>query len=270
MLKQRIITAAILIPIVIGLLFFLPPPAFCILSALFMLAGAAEWVQLMKLSHTVYRLIYLFLMLCTMFALLFVPTPLILTLTACWWLVALVLVVLYPRGASYWARNKIIKGCMGFMVLIPCWVALNYIRNQDSGIYIMLFLLVLIWGADTAAYFVGKKWGKTKLAPTVSPGKSIQGAIGAVVFAIVVTAIAGAISQPPAIVLMSAVGLSVTTVLFSILGDLFESAMKREAGVKDSGYILPGHGGILDRIDSLTAAAPIYAFGSLVLSWLFS
>jgi len=270
MLKQRIITAAILIPLVVGLLFYLPPPAFCILTALFMLAAASEWVSLMKLNTIVFRFLYLFVLLSAMFGLLFVPTPLVLTLTACWWLIALLLVVTYPRSGVLWGQNKMVKGLMGFCVLMPCWVALNYIRNQNNGIYILLFLFVLIWGADSAAYFVGKKWGTTKLMPQVSPGKSIQGAIGAVVFAIMITLIAAAFSHPPAIIMVSAVGLSVTTVIFSILGDLFESMLKREAGVKDSGTIFPGHGGILDRIDSLTAAAPIYAFGSLMLSILFS
>ena len=270
MLKQRILTAAVLIPVVIGLLFYLPPPAFCLLSGLLMVAAAAEWASLMQLQRILFRFLYLAIMLAVMLVILFIPVPLILAVTAGWWLLALAMVLMYPRGIGCWHRSVLIKGLMGFMVLIPCWIALNYIRHQPNGTYVLLFVFVLIWGADSTAYFVGKKWGKTKFAPLVSPGKSIQGVCGAVLFAIVVTIAAGMLSDPPLEIMISAVILSTLTVLFSILGDLFESMLKREAGLKDSGSILPGHGGLLDRIDSLTAAAPIYAVGSLILSMIFS
>lgn len=270
MLKQRIITAAILIPVVVALLFFLPPPAFCLLSGCFILAAAYEWTSLMQIRFMRSRILYLLLMLCAMVLLLFFPVPLILMAAFLWWLLALVMVLIYPRGAAVWKNSKAIKSLMGALVLLPCWLALNYIRNGNNGIYVLLFVFILIWGADSAAYFVGKQWGKTKLAPLVSPGKSIQGALGAIVFATVITLVAGWFSHPPLTVMLAAIALSILTVVFSILGDLFESMLKREAGLKDSGNILPGHGGLLDRIDSLTAAAPVYALGGLVLSVLFS
>ncbi len=270
MLKQRIITAALLVPIVVGLVLYIQPIAFLIVTAIITLMAAMEYMTLMRLQTVWARILYLVIIVNLMVGLLFVPTPLELAVGFVWWLIACVIVALYPRGASSWSSNKVITGLIGILVLMPCWVALNYIRNTPNGTILLLYVLVLIWGADTSAYFAGKRWGKTKLAPAVSPGKTVQGAIAALVFALVFSAIAGAISNPPAVILLSLMGLSVWTVIFSIVGDLFESVLKREAGFKDSGNLLPGHGGLLDRIDSLTAAAPVYAFTSILLSWFFT
>ncbi|HTM63562.1 MAG TPA: phosphatidate cytidylyltransferase [Gammaproteobacteria bacterium] len=270
MLKQRIITAVILVPIVLFLLFFASPPLFCIVTGLVVLMAAYEWTNLIPLHHTWQKLLYLFIFFDFMFLMLFVQTPLIFAVTFFWWLAALILVLIYPRGSHIWSSSKLIKGIMGALVLIPCWVAINFIRNGNEGIFVLFFIFILIWGADTTAYFAGKKWGTIKLAPLVSPGKSVQGVISALVYAVVITILTGLLSQPPLVIIVSAVILAVVTVAFSILGDLFESMMKREVGLKDSSNILPGHGGLLDRIDSLTAAAPIYALGGLLLSMFFS
>lgn len=266
MLKQRLITAAILIPITLAILFFSSPPVFCLITALLVLAAGWEWTSLMQLDYTGFKIGYLILMAVLMVMFLFIPTPLIFFASLLWWLFALVLVLTYPRGSGFWGKSVVIKGVMGALVLLPCWVAINYIRNEANGTSILLFLFVLIWGADSAAYFAGKKWGKTKLSPTVSPGKSVQGLFAALLFAVVITLVVLFTEQPGLQIYIFSVLLALVTVLFSILGDLFESMLKRIVGVKDSSNILPGHGGILDRIDSLTAAAPIYALGSLVLS----
>ena len=286
MLKQRIITAVILIPIFLGLLFYLPPLAFCFFTAFIVMAAAYEWTSLMQVERRAMRLLYPVLMalimgatlytllLANKFDKLFAVTLLIFAITFLWWLLALLLVLIYPRGAACW-NGKVTKGLMGVFVLVPCWFAIIFLRNENAGnenagIYVLLFVFILIWGADSAAYFVGKKWGKTKLAPLVSPGKSVQGVAGALLFAVVASGIAALAFQSPLIIFVSIVLLSCVTVLFSILGDLFESMLKRQAGLKDSGNILPGHGGILDRVDSLTAAAPVYALGALLLSMYFS
>ncbi len=148
------------------------------------------------------------------------------------------------------------------MVLIPTWVALIALhRHNSDGPYLVVFLLALIWAADSAAFFVGRRWGKTRLASRVSPAKSWEGAVGGVLAAVV---LAGLVSgflglgrdQFPLFLLLSLV-----TAMISILGDLVESLYKRQAGLKDSGNILPGHGGVMDRIDSLTAAAPLFVAG---------
>lgn len=240
------------------------------MTGMVVLLAAYEWTNLIPLQHTWQKLVYLFLFFDLMFMMLFVQTPLIFAATFFWWLAAMIMVLIYPRGRHFWGSSKAIKGIMGALVLIPCWIALNFIRNGNEGIFVLLFIFILIWGADISAYFAGKKWGATKLAPLVSPGKSVEGVIAALIYAVVITFLAGMISQPPLVIIVSAVMLAVVTVAFSIVGDLFESMLKREVGLKDSSNILPGHGGLLDRIDSLTAAAPIYALGGLLLSMFFS
>jgi phosphatidate cytidylyltransferase len=177
---------------------------------------------------------------------------------------------MYPRGSNYWAKSTLMRGIIGVFVLVPCWLALNYIRNQSDGIYALLFLLILIWGADTTAYFVGKKFGRTKLAPQVSPGKTVVGLYAALICTFIIACIALLICQIPLRFWFGGILISLITVFFSIIGDLTESMLKRAAKLKDSGQILPGHGGLLDRIDSLTAAAPIFVSSVLIFSSLMS
>lgn len=265
MLKQRIITAVILIAITLGVLFYMPPAWFCLLTGLVTLGAAWEWTNLMGLRRISVRLLYLVIMSLTLFNALFIHVSMILAFSVLWWLLALVLVVAYPRGSQRWARGAVWRGLMGILVLLPCWVAINDMRNQHHGVYALIFLFVLIWGADSVAYFTGNALGKHKLAAAVSPGKSIEGVIGALVFAVLLTVVALWVGQTAPGGWVWAILLSLVTVLFSVLGDLFESMLKRKVGLKDSGHLLPGHGGLLDRIDSLTAAAPIFAFGALLL-----
>lgn len=264
MLKQRIITALILIPIALAVLFFLPPQYFFMLTALIALVGAWEWCNLLMVKKKSARFLYLFLIALTLLGAAFVPVTLIFILAFIWWIVATVLIVLYPR-ATRWAQTIYWRAAMGIVVLVPCWAAINYIRNQADGTFALLFLFILIWGADSVAYFAGKKWGKTKLAPNVSPGKSIQGAGAALIFSIIFTMAILWFNEIPLRFWTWAIFLSVITIVFSIIGDLFESMLKRQVNLKDSSRLLPGHGGLLDRIDSLTAAAPVFALGAIVL-----
>jgi phosphatidate cytidylyltransferase len=273
MLKQRIVTALILIPIFLFILFFLPPSWFCLLTGLIVVAAAWEWAGLMGLKTAVTKSLYLLIILFLLSWLLFVPINMVgsfLIGTFVFWLFSFVLVCAYPRGSAWWGNSIFVRGLMGIFTLLPCWMAINVLRNEQTGIYLILLLFVLIWGADSAAYFVGKKWGKTKLAPLVSPGKSLQGLIGALIASVFITVIFLVWLRISWEFWPWLIGLSMITVLFSVLGDLFESMMKRQSGVKDSGRLLPGHGGLLDRIDSLTAAAPIFALGGMLLSTILS
>jgi phosphatidate cytidylyltransferase len=272
MLRQRIITALILIPIVVALLFYLPSPAFCILTALITLGGAWEWSNLIEIKKVSGRLLYLLLTACVFLMTFRLPVSelFIFLCTFVWWLFATLLIILYPRFSRWWSNSLLWRGLMGLWVLVPCWVAINYIRNQSDGIYALLYLFVLIWGADSAAYFAGKKWGKNKLAPRVSPGKSVQGLYGAISFTILIAILVFWLSHIPVQTWLWGIVLSLSTVLFSMVGDLFESMLKRQAGLKDSGQLLPGHGGLLDRIDSLTAAAPIFTLGAILLGMYLS
>ena len=266
MLKYRIITAAILVPITLIVLFYLPPLAFFIMTSIVMFGAAWEWTGLMGLQEKSKRWLYLLAVMLLMGWALFLPMKIIFIAAFVWWIVAIVLIRIYPELGGWWGSGYILRGLMGFLVLVPCWVAINFIRNQNDGIYTLFFLFVLIWGADSAAYFVGKKWGRTKLAPLVSPGKSREGVLGALLFSTLIAVAALYIGQFPTRMWIWAMVLSLITVMFSIVGDLFESMMKRQIGVKDSGSLLPGHGGILDRIDSLTSAAPVFVLGGLIMS----
>lgn len=265
MLKKRIITAAILIPITLAILFFLPVMVFGYLTSFVVLAAAWEWAGLIGLDRKATKVIYVLLTLLAIFVSLFVPVELTMLIASCWWVAALVSVTFYPRASGWWSANKWLQGIMGIFALVPCWVALTFMRAQLDGVYALLFLFILIWGADSTAYFVGKRFGKRRLAAAVSPGKSVEGVVGALIFAVVITLFALWWSEMPLPGWPWALVLSLLTVVFSIVGDLFESMIKRNSGVKDSGQLLPGHGGLLDRIDSLTAAAPIYVLGALLL-----
>jgi len=265
MLAQRLITAAVLIPFLLAAIFLLPIAWFLLLTAALTLWAGWEWSSLMQIQKTRWRWCYLLILLCCMVALLLAPSFSLYLVVFIWWLAAALYVFTYPKTSAWWRTSFFWRGIMGILVLAPCFTAINYIRNQEEGAYPLLFLLILIWSADSAAYFIGKKWGTRPLAPKVSPGKSWQGVGGALAAALVVAIGMLTLCHIPLKEWPWGIALSFITVAFSIVGDLFESMLKRAAGVKDSGRLLPGHGGLLDRIDSLTAAAPIYTFGALLL-----
>ena len=269
MLKQRILTALILLPLVLLGLIFLPNFPFLIITALIILAAAWEWSRLMGLTSRPLRIAYLMVIAASLVGISFAPVTSFAPAASAWWVVATVLVFVYPEGQSLW-QNRFIRGVMGVAVLAPCWAALNTIRTQAGGVYALLFLLLIIWTADTAAYFVGRQWGRRKLAAKVSPGKTVEGLVGALVATSLMALLAFHYSGVPVQRWGFGIILVIFTVFFSVVGDLFESALKRVAGVKDSGNVLPGHGGLLDRIDSLTAAAPVYLYGALMLSLYYS
>lgn len=264
MLKKRIITAVILIPLTFFVLFFMPPLGFCLITVLLTLAAGWEWTSLIPIQRKRYRILYLIFLALVIYCAIRTPILIILLAAFIFWLLATLFIILYPRCTS-WLQAITVRAILGIMVLIPCFAALNDIRNQSDGVFALLFLFILIWGADSFAYFSGRKWGKTKLAAKVSPGKSVQGAIAALIFAALFALLAAFICRVPLALWRYGVLLSVVTVIFSIIGDLFESMLKRQVGLKDSGNLLPGHGGLLDRIDSLTAAAPIFTLGAWAL-----
>lgn len=268
---KRILTAIVLIPVFVALLFLLPPKAFCLLTGAVVLWAAWEWSRLMGIRQTRYRLIYPLILFLLLIASIWLYIPGVIIGAFVWWLCAALLVTCYPRFSQAWSKSVILRGLMGLVTLIPCWLAINFIRNvPDTGVYVLLFLFVLIWGADSGAYFAGKCWGKTLLAPDVSPGKTWQGLYGALIVTGVITlAVLYGVGVPHGLWFFACL-IAMVTVLFSVVGDLFESMLKRNEGLKDSGTLLPGHGGILDRIDSLTAAAPVFLFGTDLMQKIFS
>jgi phosphatidate cytidylyltransferase len=265
MLKLRVLTAAILVPLCIAIIFFSPPKIFLYITGLITLWAAWEWSSLVTIKKTTHRFIYLFTVYLLMACVLFVHVYIIFSIAFVWWCAAAVLVMIYPRTSEFWGKGIWGRAAVGYLTLVPCWVALNYIHYLPNGNWLLLYLFILIWGADSVAFFTGKKWGKHHLVPAVSPKKSWEGLIGALCSTLVITMIAALLLKIPYQQWALFLGLSIITVLFSIVGDLSESMVKRRAGVKDSGTLLPGHGGLLDRIDSLTAAAPLFALGIIVL-----
>jgi phosphatidate cytidylyltransferase len=265
MLIKRIFTGIILISLTLAALFYLPPPWFCVVTGIVSLGAAWEWTHLMELKSVVARIIYVLMAAVIFVWISFLPVLKIFAAASVWWLFAVLLLIAYPRFSAWWSKRVAARGMMGLFVIAPCWAAVNFVRDQSNGIYSLLFLFALVFGADTAAYFAGKIAGKHKLAPLISPGKTWEGCIGAFLFAILLACFVLWHFNIPTPIWLPAVLLAMVIVAFSIVGDLFESMMKRNAGLKDSGALLPGHGGLLDRIDSLTAAAPIFVFGGLML-----
>ncbi|MCT7944965.1 phosphatidate cytidylyltransferase [Shewanella septentrionalis] len=276
MLKQRIITAIWLVPLVLGAIFLLPASYFAWALVGVFLIAAKEWGRIIDNQCDVTQWSFT----CTVGILLvalnlIVPIdavwlnhqlhPIylaILYIGALWWLASLLLVVTYPKSAKFWQENPMFKSMFGQLTLIPCFVALIALKSIGSqaspyfGPVLVLLVMLIVWAADSGAYFVGKAIGKTKLMPAVSPAKTLEGLVGGLVTTMIVVAIVMYYSPEQELGLVVAVTLFVA--LVSAVGDLSESMFKRAACIKDSGTILPGHGGVLDRIDSLTAALPVF------------
>ncbi len=273
MLKLRVLTAVILIPLVLLAMFELSNTNFTILLGGIFILASWEWARLIGLKTILSQAIYISFIIIMMFASLEFVVPnynlllLILGLAFIVWLMMFYYVLGYA-GMTYPKLSfKVRHGLMGILIIIIPFIAIAVLHNEDKyGPGYLLGLVMLLWVADSAAYFSGKKWGKNKLAMRVSPGKSWEGVWGALIASSIYTILVilrdGGF---PTVQAFAIVILSMATVLFSILGDLLESRYKREADRKDSSNILPGHGGILDRIDSLTAAAPIFLLCLMVM-----
>jgi phosphatidate cytidylyltransferase len=187
----------------------------------------------------------------------------LLALAAVFWLWVFIEQLAYRNLTGGFLASFPGKLLSGMFVLVPTWVAVVALRQQPHGEWLSLFLYLLVWGADTGAYFTGYRFGRHKLAPTVSPGKTWEGVAGGLFTVFVLALATGLYAAWSASEIAIWLGLALFTAFVSVLGDLFESRIKRIAGVKDSGRLIPGHGGVLDRIDAMTAAAPLF-----VLAWL--
>ncbi|MBK5937036.1 phosphatidate cytidylyltransferase [Halorhodospira sp. 9621] len=269
MLKARVLTALALGPLLLAAIWLLPTGVLAVLLGATAALAAWEWTTLIGVQDTARRAAIV-----GGFAATLLPGWLlleagvaaggILYAVAGLWVGALVWLLLYSRR-DLPAPSPLRAALVGWLVLWPCWLALVYLHGSTPwGPFWHTFLLVLVWAADTGAYFTGRAWGRHRLAPRISPGKSWEGALGGGAAALLGGGLLVLALQPQAPGLGALALLTVAVVVASVVGDLFESMLKRQRGVKDSGGILPGHGGILDRIDSLTAAAPVLAAG---LAW---
>ncbi|MDY6814566.1 MAG: phosphatidate cytidylyltransferase [Pseudomonadota bacterium] len=274
MLKTRIITALILAPIAIGGIFFLPPLGFSLFTGAVVTIGAWEWANMSGIEGQCGRVAYAAVTAAILYGLLNVPAVLVLWLALAWWFICFLLVRSYPRGAARWGSLPM-RTLMGLFVLVPAWVGLNHLRtggfqfgDVTNNLWVILYVFCVVWVADIGAYFTGRAFGKARLAPRVSPGKSWEGVWGGLTAVAVLAVIVGSLASASVTETLLLVVASLFTGLVSVLGDLLESMLKRFRGIKDSSQLLPGHGGIMDRIDSLTAAIPVFALIITQLGWL--
>lgn len=305
MLVQRILTAVVLATLVILAIFQLPSIYFSLFLALVTLGGAWEWLSLTGVEKTSTRILFLFALILPMLGVTYWTLFLeLLSESLEWpelkdysdalewlvippvlfWLLSMILIRHSAQQLLVMEFKPRTQALIGWMVLLAAWMFLGKLRSY-YGSFMVLYFLILIWIADISAYFVGKKWGKDKLAPEISPGKTLQGMYGALASAVVsgvgfyfcgklVAEDTGAPQDESLwfldeLVSVDIAFLSILTVLLSIYGDLFFSLVKRRKGVKDSGKLLPGHGGILDRVDSIVAAAPFFYAGILLIGRIF-
>ncbi|UEM38586.1 phosphatidate cytidylyltransferase [Pectobacterium aquaticum] len=281
MLKYRLITAFILIPIVIAALFLLPPLGFTLVTLAVCMLAAWEWGQLAGFASYGQRL-WLAILCGFLLALMLLSLPayhysvhipqisIALWSSLVWWGVALLLVLFYPASASFWRHSRTFRLVFGIMTIVPFFWGMvslrhyHYAINPFAGAWWLLYVMLLVWGADSGAYMFGKLFGKRKLAPKVSPGKTWEGFLGGLATSALISVLFS-LYAPLTVAPSTLLICSIAAALASVLGDLTESMFKREAGIKDSSHLIPGHGGVLDRIDSLTAAVPVFSCLMLLL-----
>ncbi len=270
MLKQRIITALLLLPIVILAILYLPTPAFSLLWLAGLNLAAWEWSALAKLNSLVSRVIYILVLDVVLVVLWFnlntnAVTDMVILASAGFWVVVVVSLLFdltHRMSGLSPAAYRTIGMVVGVFIIVPTWLALVLLHQSQPSSVLLVFCLV--WAADTGAYFAGRSFGKRKLAPSISPGKSWEGVIGGLLLSLVFVYGWSLMAEISKAEQASFIIIAMITVMVSIYGDLLESVFKRVSGIKDSGQLLPGHGGIMDRLDSITAAGPVFVAGYLI------
>jgi phosphatidate cytidylyltransferase len=270
MLKQRVLTAVLLGAALLTVILWLPAEAALAVFAGVVLVGAWEWSSFARFATAASRWLFVAIVAIAMILMWFYSRSeehlhALLLVALVWWILAFLWLSFAPTSQT----RATVTGS-GLLVLVPAWVAITHLYLQPGdalearGPQLVLFLLLLVWAADTGAFFAGRRFGRIKLAPHVSPSKTWEGVLGGLAAAMAVAAIGSVLFN---VRRMAFLALCMAVVLISIVGDLTESMFKRYAGLKDSGAVFPGHGGVLDRIDSITAAAPTFLLG---LGWMES
>lgn len=268
-LRARVITALVLAPLAISGVLFLPSTWFALVFGIVLCYAIWEWTRVIGFRGRPLRTLAVLVNGAIMAALLLFDSgnwllP-IAWVGVVWWCLAIVWLIAFDFGAAPTRRNRDMKLLVGSVMVVPAWVSAWLIHREPSaGPWWTLFVLMLIWVADVSAYFAGRRFGHHKLAPRISPGKTREGVYGALVGTMLFAAGAGWLMPVP-VGQVLLVLLATVTVLFSIVGDLFESLIKRQSNLKDSGSLLPGHGGMLDRIDSILSALPIFVCGRYLI-----
>jgi phosphatidate cytidylyltransferase len=276
MTRTRVIAALVLTPFAIAAILLLPTPWLMALSAVVFLVGLWEWFRLADIDDTLARSVLLVVNLALMVAIVwasrtdhgfsYVLLQIMVVAGVIWWLLAGLWLKHYRFASDHDTHARVFKLAAGTLAILPAWCAIGVIHGgQPFGHRWLFVALAIVWAADSGAYFVGRHYGRRKLSPRISPNKTVEGLAGGLACGLAVglafAPLAGAtLAQLPAVALVAVVAVG-----FSVVGDLFESLLKRHVGAKDSGDQIPGHGGILDRIDGVVAALPAFALGK---AWL--
>jgi phosphatidate cytidylyltransferase len=273
MTRTRVIAALLMTPVAIAAMLWLPTPWMVALAALVFLASLWEWLRLADVEDTLARMVLLVVNLALMVAMVwasrmpdgslsYVLFKLATMIGIIWWLLAMLWLSRYEFASDHATHARIFKLAAGTLAVVPAWSAAAWIHGDLNHGHRWLFVAVaLVWAADSGAYFAGRHFGRHKLSPRISPNKTVEGLVGGLVAGLIVALVfapmAGATgAQLPAVALVALVAVG-----FSVIGDLFESLLKRHVGAKDSGDLIPGHGGVLDRLDGVLAALPVFALG---------
>ena len=284
MTKTRVLAALIMAPLAIGGVLLLPTAWLMLIAAAVFLVALWEWLKLADVEDLLARNILLACNLAVMVALVWgsrsadgsitlALLQLVALLGVAWWLLAMLWLLHFDFASDHDTHARVFKLGAGTLAVVPAWCAMGVIHATDpNGHQWLLLALFLVWAADTGAYFAGrtfggKLFGGRKLAPRISPNKTIEGLLGGVVLAVVVALVGAKLIGTDNGALLSVIAVAIVTVLFSVVGDLFESLLKRHINVKDSSNLIPGHGGVLDRVDSVLAALPVFALGKAVLGF---
>ncbi|WP_330110927.1 phosphatidate cytidylyltransferase [Methylophaga thalassica] len=272
MLKQRLITAAILIPLVVWAIFASSLTTFTTLIVAVALLAAWEWHQMIGIQSPGMRVMLAVDLIIVLYLAITQLNPyFIISIGVLIWLIALVVILGFSNTSlaerlSHVFKNKVFGAISSILILTVFVVSSITLKAfSEVGAFLFFFVMVTVWLADTGGYFAGKRYGKHALAPAISPNKTWEGVAGGVLLASIWAIGFYWVKTPTTITLFEWLLLAVLTVAVSIVGDLFESLYKRAFSVKDSGSLLPGHGGILDRIDSLIAAVPVFTFLVLIM-----
>jgi phosphatidate cytidylyltransferase len=269
-LKLRVLTAVLLLPLVMAAIFALPAQGFMLLLIFILMMGSSEYARLAGFSgsaggYWLPALQGIILLLLFWLRDYWDNDILIYISVSCVaWLLMFARLPLFHADTRPDGRYRAVSCITAIVSITTCWFAISWIRMQPDGSWLILLLLLIVWAADTGAYFAGKAFGRKKLAPHISPGKTTAGLFGGLIAAPLIALLAVNFMPIEGFNYLWLILLSLVTALVSVGGDLLISLHKRTSGIKDSGTLLPGHGGVLDRVDSLLAATPFFALGLLV------
>lgn len=266
MLKQRVMTGIVLLALFIVVLFWFNPIEFAVAAALMTLAMCWEWSALIGLQALWQRGLYLLAAVAALLLFAILPALPMLIIDGLIWLGLIAIVHQFAaETTSSWVKRPALSGLLGVLLCGWLWVSMNSLFVVPQGRYWLLYSLAVVWVMDIGAYFSGRKFGKRPLCPRVSPKKTWEGVLGGLVVLLILIAVGWwqlVSSWQSGLILVAA---SLLAAVFSVYGDLFESVLKRHAGVKDSGIILPGHGGMMDRMDGVLAALPVMAIACILI-----